>query len=200
MFPLHWGAFRKILWMTNLGKSSLPSFALWPLLLLCLAPTSLLLFRSLTRGLCILLWVFFGPHTQASSEDFNTNWDQRIFSKKVHGFWAAWNNFEAYSDHILVFNRYSYKRLIKAPKRHKCEWLPGKIQQPTTGNNLPLHNWIKLLIFSVSSDIVKDKAEDIVLDEEGVTQGLQHKVLHEGLRRILNLSSWACELILIAER
>ena len=50
---------------------------------------------------------------------------------------------------------------------------------------MPLHNWIKLLIFSVSSDIVKDKAEDIVLDEEGVTQGLQHKVLHEGLGRVL---------------
>ena len=37
----------------------------------------------------------------------------------------------------------------------------------------------------MGSDVVKNEAEDIVLDEEGVTQGLQHKVLHEGLGRVL---------------
>ena len=41
------------------------------------------------------------------------------------------------------------------------------------------------LIFLVGSNIVKNKAEDIVLDEEGVAQGLQHKVLHEGLCGVL---------------
>ena len=41
------------------------------------------------------------------------------------------------------------------------------------------------LISSVCGDIVKNKAENIVLDEEGVAQGLQHKVLHEGLGRVL---------------
>ena len=43
---------------------------------------------------------------------------------------------------------------------------------------------------------MEDKTEDVVLDEEGVGRWLQHKVLHEGLRRILQLSSLACELIL----
>ena len=42
------------------------------------------------------------------------------------------------------------------------------------------------LAFSVGSNVVKNEAEDIVLDEEGVTQGLQHKVLHEGLGGVLN--------------
>ena len=37
----------------------------------------------------------------------------------------------------------------------------------------------------MGSNIVKNKAEDIVLDEEGVAQGLQHKVLHEGLGGVL---------------
>ena len=41
------------------------------------------------------------------------------------------------------------------------------------------------LAFSVGSNVVKNEAEDIVLDEEGVAQGLQHKVLHEGLGRIV---------------
>ena len=41
------------------------------------------------------------------------------------------------------------------------------------------------LLSSVCCNIVKNKAEDIVLDEEGVAQGLQHKVLHEGLGRVL---------------
>ena len=51
----------------------------------------------------------------------------------------------------------------------------------------------------MSSNIMEDKTEDVVLDEEGVGRWLQHKVLHEGLRRILNLSSSACELILSGE-
>ena len=38
----------------------------------------------------------------------------------------------------------------------------------------------------MGSDVVKNEAEDIVLDEEGVAQGLQHKVLHEGLGGVLN--------------
>ena len=42
------------------------------------------------------------------------------------------------------------------------------------------------LAFSVGSNVVKNEAEDIVLDEEGVAQGLQHKVLHEGLGGVLN--------------
>ena len=42
------------------------------------------------------------------------------------------------------------------------------------------------LAFSVGSNIVKNEAEDIMLDEEGVAQGLQHKVLHEGLGGVLN--------------
>ena len=43
--------------------------------------------------------------------------------------------------------------------------------------------------FLMSSNIVKNKTEDVVLDEEGVGRWLQHKVLHEGLRRILHFSS-----------
>ena len=48
----------------------------------------------------------------------------------------------------------------------------------------------------MGSDIVKNEAEDIVLDEEGVTQGLQHKVLHEGLGRVLYQQkvSLACDI------
>jgi len=42
-----------------------------------------------------------------------------------------------------------------------------------------------MVLFLVSSNIVEDKTEDVVLDEEGVGRRLQHKVLHEGLRRIL---------------
>ena len=50
---------------------------------------------------------------------------------------------------------------------------------------------------SVGSNIVKNKAEDIVLNEEGVAQGLQHKVLHEGLGRVLYqkaISVWSYDL------
>ena len=46
-----------------------------------------------------------------------------------------------------------------------------------------------VVLFLVSSNIMENKTEDVVLDEEGVGRWLQHKVLHEGLRRILNLSS-----------
>ena len=48
----------------------------------------------------------------------------------------------------------------------------------------------------MGSDIVKNEAEDIVLDEEGVAQGLQHKVLHEGLGRVLYQQkvSLACDI------
>ena len=38
----------------------------------------------------------------------------------------------------------------------------------------------------MGSNVVKNEAEDIVLDEEGVAQGLQHKVLHEGLGGVLH--------------
>ena len=38
----------------------------------------------------------------------------------------------------------------------------------------------------MSSNIVKNKTEDVVLYEEGVGRWLQYKVLHEGLRRILH--------------
>jgi len=37
----------------------------------------------------------------------------------------------------------------------------------------------------VGSNVVKNKAEDIMLDEEGVAQRLEHKVLHEGLSGVL---------------
>ena len=47
---------------------------------------------------------------------------------------------------------------------------------------------------------MENKTEDVVLDEEGVGRWLQHKVLHEGLWRILQLSSLACELILSGTR
>ena len=49
-----------------------------------------------------------------------------------------------------------------------------------------------VVLFLVSSNIVENKTEDVMLDEEGVGRWLQHKVLHEGLRRILNSSSSAC--------
>ena len=37
----------------------------------------------------------------------------------------------------------------------------------------------------MGSNVVKNKAEDIMLDEEGVAQRLEHKVLHEGLGGVL---------------
>ena len=57
-----------------------------------------------------------------------------------------------------------------------------------------------VVLFLVSSNIMENKTEDVVLDEEGVGRWLQHKVLHEGLWRILQLSSLACELILSGTR
>jgi len=36
-----------------------------------------------------------------------------------------------------------------------------------------------------NSDVVEDKPEHVVLDEEGVTHGLQDKILHEGLGLII---------------
>eukprot|EP00091_Calanus_sinicus_P013518 TRINITY_DN29_c0_g2_i14.p1 TRINITY_DN29_c0_g2~~TRINITY_DN29_c0_g2_i14.p1 ORF type:complete len:122 (+),score=10.43 TRINITY_DN29_c0_g2_i14:130-495(+) len=37
----------------------------------------------------------------------------------------------------------------------------------------------------VCCDIMKNKSEHIVLDEEGVAHGLEDKVLHEGLGRVI---------------
>ena len=46
------------------------------------------------------------------------------------------------------------------------------------------------------SHIVKNKTEDIVLDEERVAEGLQHKVLHERLGGILRVPREHQQLIL----
>ena len=53
------------------------------------------------------------------------------------------------------------------------------------------------LAFSVGSNIVKNEAEDIMLDEEGVAQGLQHKVLHEGLGGVLNKQKISIAMVCI---
>merc|ERR1719192_26483 len=53
------------------------------------------------------------------------------------------------------------------------------------GPKQQLVNDLALVQFLMSSNIVKNKTEDVVLDKEGVGRWLQHKVLHEGLRRIL---------------
>jgi len=38
---------------------------------------------------------------------------------------------------------------------------------------------------SLSSNVVENESEHVVLDEEGITRGLEDKVLHKGLRRVI---------------